>query len=202
MKRSDNMEKDYKITWKKFWGHLHTVNSHRLKVFRLCCKVGIPIQGLLHDLSKYSRIEFWEGVKYYQGDYSPIHNCKKENGYSEAWLHHKGRNKHHYEYWYDYESTNETPPMPFKYFLEMICDTLSAGMTYQGKDWTKEYQLSYWTRTKERVRMNEAQKIALEKVYKEIAKKGIKEVLNKKAIKKIYDETMKKEEKLAKKEKI
>ena len=191
MKRSEKMEKEYKITWKKFWRHLHTVNTHRFKVFCLCCKVGIPIQGLLHDISKYSRIEFWEGVKYYQGDYSPIHNCKQEKGYSEAWLHHKGRNKHHYEYWYDYESPNETPPMPFKYFLEMICDTLSAGMTYQGKDWTKEYQLSYWNRTKERVRMNEAQKIALEKVYKEIAKKGIKEVLNKKTIKKIYDKAMK-----------
>ena len=192
------MKKEYKITLKNFFKHLHTVNTHRYKVFLLCCKVGIPLQGLLHDLSKYSPTEFWEGVKYYQGDYSPIHNCKKENGYSKAWLHHKGRNKHHYEYWYDYEAPNETPKMPFKYFLEMICDTLSAGMTYQGKNWTKEYQLAYWNRTKDRVRMDESQKIALGKVYERIAEKGLKEVLKKKYIKNIYDEA----EKFAKKRKI
>ena len=192
------MKKEYKITLKNFFKHLHTVNTHRYKVFLLCCKVGIPLQGLLHDFSKYSPTEFWEGVKYYQGDYSPIHNCKKENGYSKAWLHHKGRNKHHYEYWYDYEAPNETPKMPFKYFLEMICDTLSSGMTYQGKNWTKEYQLSYWNRTKDRVRMDESQKIALGKVYERIAEKGLKEVLKKKYIKNIYDEA----EKFAKKRKI
>lgn len=192
------MKKEYKITLKNFFKHLHTVNTHRYKVFLLCCKVGIPLQGLLHDLSKYSPTEFWEGVKYYQGDYSPIHNCKKENGYSKAWLHHKGRNKHHYEYWYDYEAPNETPKMPFKYFLEMICDTLSAGMTYQGKNWTKEYQLAYWNRTKDRVRMDESQKIALGKVYEKIAEKGLKEVLKKKYIKNIYDEA----EKFAKKRKL
>ena len=192
------MKKEYKITLKNFFKHLHTVNTHRYKVFLLCCKVGIPLQGLLHDFSKYSPTEFWEGVKYYQGDYSPIHNCKKENGYSKAWLHHKGRNKHHYEYWYDYEAPNETPKMPFKYFLEMICDTLSAGMTYQGKNWTKEYQLSYWNRTKDRVLMDESQKIALGKVYERIAEKGLKEVLKKKYIKNIYDEA----EKFAKKRKI
>ena len=89
---------EYKITLKRFFKHLHTVNTHRFKVFLLCCRVGIPIQGLLHDLSKYSPEEFWESVKYYEGTHSPIHNCKKENGYSKAWLHHKGRNKHHYEY--------------------------------------------------------------------------------------------------------
>ena len=192
------MKKEYKITFKNFFKHLHTINTHRLKVFYLCCKVGIPIQGLLHDLSKYSPIEFWEGVKYYQGYYSPIHNCKKENGYSKAWLHHKGRNKHHYEYWYDYEAPMKNPPMPFKYFLEMICDTLAAGMTYQGKDWTKEYQLSYWNKTKDRVCMDESQKIALERVYKEIADKGINIVLHKKYIKKICEESVK----VAKKRKI
>ena len=118
---------------KKFFGHLHTVNTHRFRVFKLCCRVGIPFQGLVHDLSKYSPVEFFEGVKYYQGNYSPIRKCKQENGYSRAWLHHKGRNKHHYEYWYDYAASVETPIIPFKYFLEMVCDSLAAGMTYQGE---------------------------------------------------------------------
>lgn len=127
------MEKEYKITIKNFFRHLHIVNKHRFKVFMLCTKVGISLQGLVYDLSKYFLVEFWKGVKYYQGNYSPIRNCKKINGYSIAWIHHKNHNKHHYEYWYDYESIIESPIIPFKYFLEMICDSLAAGQTYQEK---------------------------------------------------------------------
>ena len=147
---------------------------------------------MVHDLSKYSPIEFWEGVKYFQGDYSPINNCKKANGFSNAWLHHKGRNKHHYEYWYDYATPTETPVIPFKYFLELICDNFAAGMTYQGKDWTKEYQLTYWNRVKEKVRMDERLKELLEEIYIEVSKQGIDKVLNKKYIKKKYEEALKK----------
>ena len=127
------MEKEYKITIKNFFRHLHIVNKHRFKVFILCTKVGISLQGLVHDLSKYFLVEFWKRVKYYQGNYSPIRNCKKINGYSIAWIHHKNHNKHHYEYWYDYESRIESPIIPFKYFLEMICDSLATGQTYQEK---------------------------------------------------------------------
>ena len=184
---------EYKITFKKFFGHLHTVNLHRFYVFCLCCRVGIPLQGLVHDLSKYSKEEFWEGVKYYQGEYSPIRNCKEDIGYSKAWLHHKGRNKHHYEYWYDYATRIETPPMPFKYFLELLCDNLAAGKAYQGKKWSKEYQLTYWTRTKDKVRMDENLKKLVEAVYVEIAQKGIEKVMKKAYLKRLYDEALKKE---------
>lgn len=181
-------KKEYKITIKNFFGHLHTVNEHRFRVFCLCCRVGIPWQGLVHDLSKYSKVEFWEGVRYYQGDYSPIKNCKTENGYSEAWLHHKGRNKHHYEYWYDYAAPVVTPIIPFKYFLEMVCDSFAAGLTYQGKNWTKEYQLSYWNRSKEKAKMHPVMKDLLEKVYTEVSEKGLKEVLKKKHLETLYKE--------------
>jgi len=103
-----------KYSIKNFFRHLSVVNRHRFKVFCLCCKVGIPLQGLVHDLSKYSPIEFLEGVKYFQGTYSPIQNCKMDIGYSPAWLHHKGRNKHHYDYWYDFNAPENTPIIPFK----------------------------------------------------------------------------------------
>lgn len=69
----------------KFFKHLHTVNRHRFEVFKLCCKVGIPFRGLVHDLSKYSYEEFSESVKYYtDGTISPLLTSKKENGYSRA----------------------------------------------------------------------------------------------------------------------
>ena len=33
--------------------------------------------------------------------------CIRDRCYSSAWLHHKGRNKHHLEYWIDY-TTNKS----------------------------------------------------------------------------------------------
>ena len=124
--------------------HFRTITKHRHKVMIHCFKCGLIKQGLLHDLSKYMPCEFITGVRYYQGNRSPNAAEKEEKGYSTAWLHHKGRNKHHHEYWYDYAAPEKTPIMPYKYTVEMICDTLAAGMTYQGKNWTNDYQLNYY----------------------------------------------------------
>lgn len=166
--------------------HFNLVNKHRFKVFKLCLKAGVPFRGLVHDLSKYSPTEFFESVKYYSGSYSPIHNCKKENGYSKAWIHHTRKNKHHHEYWYDYTSPNPTPIIPYKYTVEMICDTLAAGMTYQKDKWTNDYQLKYYKKTRESIYINPVIDAILLEVYEEISKKGIDEVINPKVLKKIY----------------
>lgn len=130
------------MTAKKFFGHLKTILVHKWWVFYYCCRCGIPWQGFIHDISKFSPVEFWEGVKYYSGTDSPINASKAENGYSKAWLHHKGRNKHHYEYWQDnFDSGTTHLDMPIKYKIEMLCDYLAAGRTYMGKEFTygKEY---------------------------------------------------------------
>lgn len=128
--------------------HFKLITKHKWVVFKLCCKIGIPKRGMLHDLSKYSPTEFWEGVKYYAGTHSPITEAKKARGYSNAWLHHKGINRHHSEYWVDNNAPDSTPIMPFPYAAEMICDKMAAGIIYQGKKWTKEYELSYWENEK------------------------------------------------------
>ena len=183
----DSME--YKITLKKIFGHLHTINKHRFKVFCLCCRVGIPWRGLVHDLSKYSPIEFWESARYYdKGNFSPIRTCKKVKGYSNAWIHHKNSNRHHYEYWYDYNAPTPSPIIPFKYFLEMICDSFAAGMTYQGKNWDQHYQFTYWSRVKDQSRMHPKMRDLLERVYKDVDKEGLKPVLKRKRLKRLYDE--------------
>lgn len=178
---------DNKITIKKFFGHLHTVNIHRFRVFKLCCKVGIPIQGLLHDLSKYSPTEFWEGVRYFQGTYSPIKNCKTSIGYSKAWIHHKGRNKHHYEYWYDYNAPVVAPMMPFKYFLELVCDTYAAGMTYCKEGWTPKYQEDYWKKVRDKAIIHPNMRKLLDRVYSDGTKYGLKVLLKKKYLKDLYN---------------
>ena len=171
---------------KNFFKHLHTVNKHRWEVFKLSIKVGIPFRGLVHDLSKYSYEEFSESVKYYaDGKYSPLLKCKKETGYSKAWLHHKGRNKHHFEYWYDPAAPEPTPIIPFKYMLEMICDRVSASKTYKKKEYSSKYPLEYFYKEEPRMTLNPKLKSFLVEVFTELGEQGEK-VLNKKHLKELY----------------
>ena len=186
-----------------FFGHLHTVNLHRFKVFILCCKAGIPWQGFVHDLSKYSPVEFFEGVKYYaKGKYSPIINAKKDKGYSMAWLHHKGRNKHHHEYWFDYAAPLKAPVIPYKYAVEMICDMIAASKTYQGKKYTNMSAYYYWNKTRDAAMVNRKIQGFITEVLEYLGANGEKETINPKYLKSVYEEhTKKKIEKEDKNEK-
>ena len=97
----------------KFWGHLSTITKHRTLVMIHCFKVGLYWRGLTHDLSKYSPTEFLVGVRYYQGNRSPNTAEREDKGVSTAWMHHKGRNKHHFEYWTDLQiGTRQYVPVP------------------------------------------------------------------------------------------
>lgn len=176
---------------KNIFLHFHMINKHRMLVFRFCVRAGIPFRGLVHDLSKYSPTEFIESVKYYNGKKSPISYCKKDIGYSKAWLHHKGRNKHHHEYWYDYSAPMATPLMPYKYIVEMICDTLAAGISYNGKNWTNQTQLDYYLEDRKKKKINPVLDKILLNVYEEVSVNGIKKTITKKNIKKIYDKCVK-----------
>ena len=177
---------------KKFFGHLKTVIVHKHIVFKLCIKAGIPIRGILHDMSKYSFVEFFEGVKYYDGSRSPISICKKDVGYSKAWLHHKGRNKHHFEYWYDFNAPEKTPVMPFKFFCELICDNIAAGIAYQKKNWSPKETLKYFLNRKDREYMNPNIEKALIEVYENLASDGINKTINRRNLEKIYLKHVKK----------
>ena len=168
--------------------HFKLITHHKWVVFKLCCKVGEPWRGFMHDISKYSPTEFWESVNYYVGDHSPITEAKKDKGYSEAWLHHRGRNKHHTHYWVDHDAPETTPVMPYPYAAEMICDKLAAGMIYQGKEWTKEFELSYWEeREKDKLEMNPKVRDFITAVFIQVAEQGIDATLTKKNIRGLYE---------------
>ena len=144
---------DGKITLKKIIGHFKTITRHRHTVIAHSRRAGILFQGLRHDLSKYSPTEFIPGARFYCGDRSPNEEERALYGYSAAWLHHKGRNRHHFEYWSDYNvKTKEfgPVPMPPKYIAEMFCDRVAASKIYQGKKYTDKHPLEYFVRSKGR----------------------------------------------------
>ena len=159
----------------KFWGHLSTITKHRHCVIKHCFKAGIFFQGLGHDLSKYSPSEFLRGVKNYQGTRSPNDRERELYGYSVAWLHHKGRNKHHFKYWTDYNPVTkivQPVKMPLKYVIEMFCDRVAASKIYQGDKYTNEHPIYYFMRGKDKRVIHPETSDQLEKLLQMLADEG------------------------------
>jgi hypothetical protein len=156
--------------------HFKTITQHKLTVMDLCFKVGLVRQGFLHDLSKYSPEEFLTGVRYYQGNRSPNAAEKEEVGYSAAWLHHKGRNKHHFEYWMDYSTEIGKgvvgAKMPLRYVLEMTCDRIAASKIYRGSSYTDADPWNYYCRRKNELIMHNETRMLLEKLLILLRDKG------------------------------
>lgn len=161
-----------------FNGHLHTVNAHRRLVRKYCFKLGIYRQGLMHDLSKYSPSEFIPGVKYYQdGHRSPNNAQREDEGVSKAWLHHKGRNKHHFEYWIDYDVDGSRTvlagmKMPVKYVAEMFCDRIAASRIYNKEKYKDSDPLDYYIKGVGHYIMHPETDALLHKLLQMLADKG------------------------------
>ncbi|MCM1187742.1 MAG: DUF5662 family protein [bacterium] len=162
----------------KAWNHFKTITRHKYLVAKGCFRVGLYRQGILHDLSKYSPTEFKVGAKYYQGDRSPNNAEREEKGHSTAWMHHKGRNRHHYEYWMDYSADPEKrgcivpAPMPDRYIAEMIMDRIAASKVYKGKNYTDRDPLEYYNRGRKQELIHPRTAAVLERMLTMLAEEG------------------------------
>lgn len=159
-----------------FFGHLFTVLHHKKLVLRYCFRLGLYRQGICHDLSKFSPVEFFAGVRYFQGNRSPNDVERQDKGYSAAWLHHKGRNRHHLEYWVDYAPNDAKPMdgvrMPRRYLAEMFCDRIAASRTYLKGDYTDDAPLAYYERSKHHYLLHPETRAELEQLLTMLAQQG------------------------------
>lgn len=165
----------------KAWEHWKTITHHKNMVRAGCFKVGLYRQGIMHDWSKYTLTEFLVGCKYYQGNMSPNNAERADKGYSSAWLHHKGRNKHHLEYWIDYGASDNGHggmtgmKMPLKYVVEMFIDRISASKNYQKENYTDRSALTYYEKGKGHYMMHKDTEAMLVYLLTMLAVKGEKE---------------------------
>ena len=164
----------------KWLEHLKTINHHKLEVGKNCFRCGLYYQGIMHDLSKYSWTEFSVGAKYFQGNRSPNEAEREEKGYTSSWLHHKGRNKHHLEYWIDYDlkkrdGTMVGMKMPDNYIVEMFCDRVAASKIYRKEEYTDRSALDYYMNGKSKGAMHPYVRRQLEKLLTMLAEKGEEE---------------------------
>ncbi len=161
----------------KAFQHFKTITRHRHEVIRNCRRAGILWQGLRHDLSKYSPTEFLQGAKYWQGTRSPNDREREVKGYSDAWMHHKGRNRHQFEYWSDYSPVDKIVrpvEMPLRYVAEMFCDRVAASKIYMGDNYTDKSPLEYFERGKARRvgRIHEKTSDLIERMLTVLAEEG------------------------------
>ncbi|MDO5310200.1 MAG: DUF5662 family protein [Planctomycetia bacterium] len=141
--------------WQRAWAHFKLITKHKSLVFCYCVYAGMPWRGIMHDWSKYSPSEFFESIRYFNGRRSPVGMAREVDGYSYAWLHHKGRNRHHFEFWQDVVSPDGRYvtyygeifplPMPYPFLLESICDTIAASRAYNGKHFSYQVLYDWWT---------------------------------------------------------
>ncbi len=158
--------------------HFKTITKHRHKVIYHCAKCGILWQGLFHDLSKYTLTEFIPGAKYYIGTRSPNEIERQTIGYSTAWVHHKGRNRHHFEYWSDINPKThlyEPVKMPLRFVKEMFCDRVAASKIYQGENYTDSHPVEYFLRGKEKRVIHKETSDLIESLLVMLKEKGEKE---------------------------
>lgn len=160
----------------KAWEHLKTIVHHKNLVRKGCFQVGLYRQGIMHDWSKYSPVEFLVGCRYYQGNKSPNNAEREDRGYSLAWLHHKGRNKHHLEYWIDYSARGDRRMqgmrMPVRYVVEMFMDRIAACKNYQKENYTDRSPLEYYEHGRDHYMLHEASRELLERLLHMLAEEG------------------------------
>ena len=180
--------------WQRLFGHIWMILRHKYWVFHYACLAGIPWQGFMHDWSKFSRMEFVESVRYYNGIGSPIWLCKVLNhGMSYAWIHHHGRNLHHYEAWQDdFDHGAHPVDMPYRYAVEMLCDFLAAGRAYGRDQFTFASEYAWWQRKKQNgVAMTEHMQQFVEAVLSRLAQQEDVSILRPASTRALYEKYVK-----------
>lgn len=182
--KKKNQAMQGQVTLDKALGHFRTITEHKIQVMRHCFAVGLYYQGIMHDMSKYMPSEFLMGCKYYQGGKrSPNNGEREDKGYSFAWMHHKGRNRHHFEFWTDYSQyvkpgENPVVPvrMPRKYVVEMLMDRIAASKIYLKDQYTQHEPLKYYQRGRGHYLMHPKTARELERMLKILDKRGEREL--------------------------
>lgn len=168
--------------------YIRTVIKHKYHVFKFMAKAGLPVRGILHDMSKFSITEFKASARYFN---FPTREVKDVEAYHKAWLHHKARNKHHPDYWVDNINHRNHMPiprkMPFKYAVEMLCDWLGAGIVYGGDKWTVHSPTIWYETTGKYYRLHPITRDFVERVLNDISSKESLDVLNYHNLKSIYE---------------
>ena len=164
-----------KITLKNIILFTIRIFRHKYWAFYYCCCAGIPLRGIVHDWSRYSFTEFWTGVRYYTPNKSSYEMETEEKGYSKAFHHHIRKNRHHCEHWTytDNDGNMVHLCMPYLDTLEMFCNYLAAGKSYNPSGFSYERELEWWeSQTERQKNMHPVQRMFLDICFNSLVCEG------------------------------
>jgi hypothetical protein len=139
--------------------YLRTVIKHKYYVFIAGFKFGVPLYRLIiHDWSKFLPSEWFPYVDKFERSNDSL-------AFEIAWLKHKHRNPHHWEYWVDNEGDCYLPPP--SYLREMVADWMAAGKAYEG-EWPTENNWVWYTNNQHKIRLKGAARVYVEELMKRI----------------------------------
>lgn len=141
----------------RYDAYLWYVIRHRWFVFIECCKLGIPWQGLVHDLSKFRPSEFIPYARHFHGPNAKVWRDKTgyykptdtgDAAFDFAWFLHQKRNAHHWQYWLSPAEPGKERviQMPEKYIKEMVADWRGAGRAQHRPD-----TVAWWMANKDKM---------------------------------------------------
>ena len=174
------------------WDYFKTILRHKKYVFIECAKCGIFWQGVKHDLSKFSKEEFEASAMFYANGKYGEKTDEIKRAYSQAWLHHKGVNPHHWEWWIDFGKRGEivVNKIPYKYVVEMVCDWVGAGRVYEKEEWKQDAPLNYYNKVRDGRYFDPDTEVLIMRFLTCIKDKGLDEfhkMAKNKTIKKSYE---------------
>ena len=158
------------------WNHFSTITRHRNLVRKHCFQIGLYWQGLTHDLSKYSPEEFWTGVRYYQGNRSPMRLSVRPWGIPGPGFTIRAGTSTIMSIGLTFSNHKEEGlvgnKMPLRYVAEMVCDRIAACEVYKGKAYTSAAPLEYYEYTKNYITIHPRTRALLEKLLHMLKDQG------------------------------
>ena len=157
--------------------HFGTITKHKILVMKECLRVwdSAGRDCSMTCPSTAGQNSGW-GADIIRATGAPNNAEREDKGFSSAWLHHKGRNKHHYEYWIDY-GLDGSPEltgmkMPVRYVVEMFLDRIAASKVYKGDLYKDSNPLEYYLNGKAGDLMHPESRELLEKLLRMLAEQG------------------------------
>ena len=160
--------KGYNCAQSVAFAFLDKVDIDPETLFKVTEGLGLGMGGMEGTCGAISAAAVLAGLKISTADLEKPNSKGTSYKASKAWLHHKGRNKHHFEYWIDVSLNKEEGlvgnKMPVNYVAEMLCDRIAACEVYRGKNYTSAAPMEYYEFTKKYITIHPETRALLEKL--------------------------------------
>lgn len=133
----------------RYWRHILKLLRHKWHVGAALWSHGLYWRAIKHDWTKWVPPEWRAYVDRTEGD--RVGRPVRGPFYDRTLLHHYRSNSHHWQHWVLIENDGTVRPleMPYDDAVEMVCDWIGAGRSYERTNVTK-----WWRANRARIMLH------------------------------------------------